>query len=159
MPLRPYTVLKPLTMGIPSIRIMVYGPSMPLMWMSPVLHTPQLICGRTPFTMATASNSAGLGSLRNNAGVITSTGTGLSLREMARMVPVTTTSSNSEASAWRSTLPRSRWPASIPGTSMVLVRKPMDRHTSRSGIPHGTATSKRPEASVTAPIVVPSNTT
>ncbi len=55
IPDNPYTVDKLLTMGIPSIKTKVYGPSSPLMWMSPVLQTPQLSCGRTPFTFCKAS--------------------------------------------------------------------------------------------------------
>jgi hypothetical protein len=51
----PYTVDKLLTMGIPSIKTKVYGPSKPLIWMSPVLQTPQFSCGRTPFTFCKAS--------------------------------------------------------------------------------------------------------
>src|SRR5690606_37506199 len=61
IPVSPYTDANPLTMGIPSMRIMVYGPSSPLIWMSPVLHTLQLICGRTPLTFCRASKTEGVG--------------------------------------------------------------------------------------------------
>src|SRR5215211_391622 len=48
IPNKPYTDERLLTIGIPSIVTMVYGPSRPFIWMSPVLHTLQLICGLTP---------------------------------------------------------------------------------------------------------------
>ncbi len=70
---------------------------MPLMCISPVLHTLQFSWGRTPFTIPTASSNAGPGFFRKSAGVITSTGTGLASRDTGAMVPDTTTSSSSAA--------------------------------------------------------------
>ena len=77
------------------------------MWMSPVLHTLQFSWERTPFTMPMAPNSEGSGFLRNSFGVMSSTGTGLSIRDISFMVPVTTTSSRSWAEGSRARSPRS----------------------------------------------------
>src|SRR5688572_28387156 len=68
IPDKPYTVDKLLTMGMPSINIIVYGPSSPFIWISPVLQTLQLSCGRTPFTFCKASKIFGVGFFLKNAG-------------------------------------------------------------------------------------------
>jgi hypothetical protein len=69
MPLSPYTVESPLTIGMPSMVTIVYGPSMPLMWMSPVLQMLQLSWGRTPFTTVSASKMLGVAFFWKNRGV------------------------------------------------------------------------------------------
>src|SRR5690606_33577209 len=74
---------------------MVYGPSRPLIWMSPVLQTLQFNCGRTPFTFCKASKMDGVGLALKNFDVYTSTGTGLSNLDTSFIVPDTTTSSKS----------------------------------------------------------------
>jgi hypothetical protein len=60
IPDKPYTVPKALTMGMPSIVTIVYGPSN-LIRMSPVLQTLQLFCGRKPFTLCNASKIFAVG--------------------------------------------------------------------------------------------------
>src|SRR4051812_12435873 len=92
MPLNPYTVDKEETIGIPSIKIMVYGPSSPLMCMSPVLQTLQFNWGCTPLIMFNDSNKVGDGFFLNSIGEYTSTEIGESIFEISFMVPVPTTS-------------------------------------------------------------------
>src|SRR5690606_2045975 len=94
IPLSPYTVDRPLTSGIPSISTMVYGPSKPLIWMSPVLQILQLSCGLTPLMCWRASKMDGVGFDLKKDCVYTSTGTGLSSLETSFKVPETTTCSN-----------------------------------------------------------------
>ena len=93
MPISPYTVPRLLIKGMPSMVTNVYGPSMPLMWISPALQTLQFTWGCRPFTICSDSKIFGPGLARRKLRVSVSTGTGLSLRFTGFRVPLITSSS------------------------------------------------------------------
>ena len=76
--------------------------------------------------MPMAPNSEGSGFLRNSFGVMSSTGTGLSMREISFMVPVTTTSSRSWAEGSRTRSPRSVVCPLATWTSRSMERYPTE---------------------------------
>jgi hypothetical protein len=91
IPDKPYTVPKAL-MGMPSMVTIVYGPSKPLIRMSPVLQTLQLFFGTQAIYICNIKNDIAVGFSFKKVAVIISTGTGFSKRLTGFNVPDITTS-------------------------------------------------------------------